>query len=204
MSIQICRKKSLRKWLCKKLTLRSLLYTFVFTICWFMGVLTKIIELFDPEFNNDGMNVIHTFLSISQPFWIAVVFIPAENVFVEIGFWSCLKSCCQKCKKKKKNENEEKEELLKSELKEPLIEEHSHEEDNNDSFALDLINKMDELEPEPYDSWMKSNPENTNDDDENDSIQEHFEKPKYGGKIQIIPLNKENEKENNIISQEVL
>lgn len=195
LSAQICCKTSIRKTLCKKLSLRSLLYTFVFAVCWFTGVLTRTIQLFQNDFSNDVLNVIHTFLSVSQPFWIAVVFIPAENVLVELGFWTCLKWCFKKCQKKEK-EDDKKE---KEDLKEPLIQDRNPILESNVSFHLDYISRMDEEEEETMLHWMKEKnipalPDEEVEDEPVEEIKEHFDvpKPKYGGKVEMKSITKDN------------
>ncbi|ORX81025.1 hypothetical protein K493DRAFT_320773 [Basidiobolus meristosporus CBS 931.73] len=53
---------------------RYVLYVVIFLLCWIPGVVNRIIQLKDPNYYNFILNAIQTFLSISESFWLSLVF----------------------------------------------------------------------------------------------------------------------------------
>lgn len=81
--------------LCKPISAlsgRIAMYAVVFVLCWIWGALIRIIQLFDMTFSVPTLMWIHTVLSISCPFWIAIVFTIVERIWIVYWNLSCSKS----------------------------------------------------------------------------------------------------------------
>ena len=67
---------------------RVALYGAVFILCWIIGFVIRVIEIFDLKFRAGFFGSIHLFLINSTSFYIAIVFIYCENILKEYT------SCC--------------------------------------------------------------------------------------------------------------
>ncbi|ORX89514.1 hypothetical protein K493DRAFT_305699 [Basidiobolus meristosporus CBS 931.73] len=58
----------------EKLLNRYVLYVLIFFICWTPGAVNRIIQLSNPGFYSFVLDAMHTYLSISESFWLSLVF----------------------------------------------------------------------------------------------------------------------------------
>lgn len=83
LSIQLCRLRYMKQSTKNSLSLRVILYTAVFIFCWIIGVTIRIIQIFDPDWNNETLKNIHAFLISSNSFFFSLAFIYCENLLEE-------------------------------------------------------------------------------------------------------------------------
>lgn len=105
--ISISRKQFDKGTLCLKLSFRALSYTFVFAFCWVFGIIRILIIWANSSYQGKVLEYIHLPLSIAQPFWINLVFIPSEGLIHQWGCYDLCRKCKEYCKKEveKKKEN---------------------------------------------------------------------------------------------------
>lgn len=81
--IQFCRIKFMKLSTKKSLSIRVILYTAVFIFCWIIGVVTRIIQIFDNNWNIEFLKNVHAFLISSNAFFFSLAFIYCENLLEE-------------------------------------------------------------------------------------------------------------------------